>query len=70
MDTQSWFHSQEVNVMIDSEQLVNEWKEDLDVNQNTRKYGLTDEHGNLVTGNPVPEKKGMGGLSRSKGGFL
>jgi hypothetical protein len=70
MDTQSWFHSQEVNVMIDSAQLVNEWKENLNHNQNTRKYGLTDQYGKLVSGKPVPEKKAIGGLSRSKGGFL
>jgi len=70
MDTQSWFHSQEVNVMVDSEFIVNEWMENFAANQNTGKYGLTDEQGNLVSGKPVPEKKGVGGLSRAQGGFL
>ena len=70
MDTQSWFHSQEVNVMIDSRQLVKEWMENFAANQNTGKYGLTDENGKLVSGKPVPEKKGIGGISRSSGGFL
>jgi hypothetical protein len=70
MDTQSWFHSQEVNVMVDSALLVNEWMENFASNQNTGKYGLTDDHGSLVSGQPVPEKKGIGGLPRSQGGFL
>jgi len=70
MDTQSWFHSQETNVMIDSLQLIKEWKEVFAINQNTAKFGLTDEHGNLVSGEPMPVKKGIGGLKRSQGGFL
>lgn len=39
-DTQSWFHSQEVNVLVDSPQLVNEWIKGIDANQNTHKFGL------------------------------
>jgi len=38
-DTQSWFHSQEVNVMVDSPELVSAWLRGLDANQNTRLYG-------------------------------
>jgi hypothetical protein len=38
-DTQSWFHSQEVNVMADSSELVGEWLRGIDANQNTRLYG-------------------------------
>ncbi|KAI0289144.1 hypothetical protein BC826DRAFT_914911 [Russula brevipes] len=38
-DTQSWFHSQEVNVMVDSPELVGEWLRGIDANQNTRLYG-------------------------------
>jgi len=56
--------------MIDSPQLVKEWMENFEANQNTGKYGLTDENGKLVSGKPVPEKKGIGGISRSSGGFL
>jgi hypothetical protein len=70
MDTQSWFHSQEVNVMVDSNFIVKEWMENFRANQNTGKYGLTDEHGKLVSGELLPEKKGIGGLSRAQGGFL
>ena len=38
-DTQSWFHSQEVNVMIDSEVVAKAWLEGIRRNQNTGKYG-------------------------------
>ncbi|KAH9952788.1 hypothetical protein BGW80DRAFT_1452006 [Lactifluus volemus] len=38
-DTQSWFHSQEANIMVDSPELVSAWQRALDANQNTRLYG-------------------------------
>ncbi|KAK4126392.1 hypothetical protein N657DRAFT_670433 [Parathielavia appendiculata] len=38
-DTQSWFHSQEVNVMIDSEELCAEWLAALRRNQNMEMFG-------------------------------
>jgi phosphatidylserine/phosphatidylglycerophosphate/cardiolipin synthase-like enzyme len=38
-DTQSWYHSQEVNVMVDSPELVGAWRRGIDANQNTRLYG-------------------------------
>lgn len=44
-DSQSWFHSQEVNVMIDSKQLVAEMMDTLMSNQNTFKYGLVSTDG-------------------------
>ncbi|CAF3542409.1 unnamed protein product [Rotaria socialis] len=39
MDSQSWFHSQEVNVMIDSSAVVKEWMDALYKNQSTHRYG-------------------------------
>ncbi|EME89009.1 uncharacterized protein MYCFIDRAFT_185461 [Pseudocercospora fijiensis CIRAD86] len=39
MDTQSWFHSQEVNVMIDSSAICKAWREGIERNQNTGRYG-------------------------------
>lgn len=42
-DTQSWFHSQETNVLIDSAQLAAEWHQGLNANQNTARFGLVDE---------------------------
>ncbi|KAI1106634.1 IQ calmodulin-binding motif protein [Jackrogersella minutella] len=38
-DTQSWFHSQEINVMIDSPEICAAWIEALRRNQNTHLYG-------------------------------
>ncbi|KAF3391440.1 hypothetical protein F1880_007432 [Penicillium rolfsii] len=39
LDTQSFFHSQEINVLIDSALICKEWLRVLDRNQNTAKYG-------------------------------
>ncbi|KAK4686642.1 hypothetical protein P7C73_g3482, partial [Tremellales sp. Uapishka_1] len=44
-DSQSWFHSQEVNVMLYSKQIVAEMMDTLLLNQNTMKYGLVDTDG-------------------------
>ncbi|KAI1209856.1 IQ calmodulin-binding motif protein [Annulohypoxylon truncatum] len=44
-DTQSWFHSQEINVMIDSSLICRGWIEALRRNQNTHLYGRVDEDG-------------------------
>ncbi|KAF2812027.1 uncharacterized protein BDZ99DRAFT_507495 [Mytilinidion resinicola] len=38
-DTQSWYHSQEINVMIDSEATCRKWREGIERNQNTLTYG-------------------------------
>ncbi|EIN06967.1 hypothetical protein PUNSTDRAFT_135667 [Punctularia strigosozonata HHB-11173 SS5] len=46
-DTQSWFHSQEINVMVDSPQICKEWYEGINHNQNTRQDGLLDEKDGL-----------------------
>ncbi|PKI85260.1 hypothetical protein MVES1_001420 [Malassezia vespertilionis] len=42
-DTQSWFHSQEINVMVDSKQIVSEWVTALRRNQSTHLYGKVDQ---------------------------
>jgi hypothetical protein len=38
-DGQSWYHSQEINMMIDSPEVCKEWREGIDNNQNTSKFG-------------------------------
>jgi phosphatidylserine/phosphatidylglycerophosphate/cardiolipin synthase-like enzyme len=38
-DTQSWYHSQEINVMIDSEATCKKWREGIERNQNTLRFG-------------------------------
>ncbi|KAJ5994832.1 hypothetical protein N7481_001809 [Penicillium waksmanii] len=39
LDTQSFYHSQEVNVLIDSSFICKSWLEQINGNQNTLKYG-------------------------------
>ncbi|KZF19543.1 phospholipase D/nuclease [Xylona heveae TC161] len=41
-DTQSWFHSQEINVMIDSRTVCEAWLEGIRRNENTHLYGAVD----------------------------
>lgn len=48
-DTQSWFHSQEINVMLDSEQVCRAWIEGLRRNQNTHLYGALDKESGVWT---------------------
>lgn len=50
LDTQSWFHSQEINVMIDSRELVGEWMRCLETNQNTRLYGRVSDKDGVLRG--------------------
>ncbi|KAJ2979021.1 hypothetical protein NQ176_g3500 [Zarea fungicola] len=44
-DTQSWFHSQEVNVMVDSKSICEKWRKGIDRNQNTMLFGRVAEDG-------------------------
>jgi phosphatidylserine/phosphatidylglycerophosphate/cardiolipin synthase-like enzyme len=62
-DTQSWYHSQEINIMYDSPLVCRAWIEALRRNQNTGVYGgvstedgiWRDEQGNLVDGAIGPD---------------
>ncbi|KAF9294033.1 hypothetical protein BGZ88_004565, partial [Linnemannia elongata] len=44
-DTQSWYHSQELNIMLDSEEICRKWRETIERNQNTARYGVASEDG-------------------------
>ena len=77
-DTQSWYHSQEVNIMIDSEAICQKWREGIERNQNTFRYGKgsqedgiwRDEEGNEVEGatktgsRPVNWVRGAMGMAK------
>ena len=77
-DTQSWYHSQEVNVMIDSETICREWREGIERNQNTARFGRgstddgiwRDAEGNEAVGatkksiRPVAWVKGAIGMAK------
>jgi phosphatidylserine/phosphatidylglycerophosphate/cardiolipin synthase-like enzyme len=84
-DTQSWFHSQEMNVMIDNEEICRKWREGIERNQNTAKFGKAgkdgvwrDANGNVGAGStgtpsaPVGWFKGVIGMykkAQAKGGL-
>ncbi|KAI5477194.1 hypothetical protein MNV49_006638 [Pseudohyphozyma bogoriensis] len=44
-DTQSWFHSQESNIMVDDERTVTDWLSQLKTNQSTFQFGKVDTDG-------------------------
>ncbi|KIM79061.1 hypothetical protein PILCRDRAFT_823914 [Piloderma croceum F 1598] len=44
-DSQSWYHSQEANILIDSPAVCKEWADGIRANQNTHIYGRLDEDG-------------------------
>lgn len=80
-DTQSWYQSQEVNVMVDSPEICKSWREAVDRNQNTKEYGRTagdgcwyDKDGTLAPGSSGNEAgrfswaKGIvGAIKKAKG---
>ncbi|KAM0715729.1 hypothetical protein Q7P37_009229 [Cladosporium fusiforme] len=62
-DTQSWYHSQEVNVMVDSPDVCKVWREGIERNQNTARYGRVREDGFWYdeNGKLAPGTNGSGG---------
>lgn len=75
-DTQSWCHSQEINVMIDDAETCRKWREGIERNQNTARYGKADmqdgiwrdaqgREGDGMT--PEPSSKAMGWVTGAKG---
>lgn len=59
-DTQSWFHSQEVNVMVDSKEICSKWRLCIDRNQNTAKFGRVAQDGIWRDAEGNPGKGYMG----------
>ncbi|KAG8214539.1 hypothetical protein J3R82DRAFT_9600 [Butyriboletus roseoflavus] len=83
-DTQSWYHSQEVNVMIDNASVCKDWRDTIRRVQNTHLHELQKDGIYLdQDGNPLTDSTGVGsGLkgiikgvqgsiarARGKGGF-
>lgn len=74
-DTQSWFHSQEVNVLIDSPLIASRIREQIDSNHNTLQYGLVDPRdgvwrdgqGRTLPGQKPPPKGPLKSLVGVKG---
>ncbi|KAK8118544.1 uncharacterized protein PG998_003170 [Apiospora kogelbergensis] len=61
-DTQSWFHSQEVNVMIDSPAVCRGWIDALRRNQNTHRYGAVGRDDGVWRDGAGSEVKGAMGV--------
>ncbi|CEJ86164.1 hypothetical protein VHEMI04027 [[Torrubiella] hemipterigena] len=75
-DTQSWFHSQEVNIMVDSREICQKWREAIDRNQNTGRFGRVAKDGiwRDQQGNPGAGYSGnpgfLGGLVKGTIGMV
>lgn len=70
-DTQSWYHSQEVNVMIDSHFVCQKWMEGIRQNQNTHLYGQVQKEGQDAGcwTDPVTGKQAEGAIGVNAGRF-
>lgn len=65
-DTQSWFHSQEANILVDSPQIVEDWLHLLKANQSTFQHGRVDHDGiyrNPETGEELEEPESISCIS-------
>ncbi|KAJ5698006.1 hypothetical protein N7462_000011 [Penicillium macrosclerotiorum] len=75
LDTQSFFHSQEVNVLLDSKLICTTWLDAINRNQNTAKYGAASSQDgcwhDLITGEIPPGSIGThpGRFSWARGFF-
>lgn len=61
-DAQSWYHSQETNIMIDSDVVCKEWAEGIAKSQNTHLYGAVEEDGvwrDAQTREVLPDSTGI-----------
>ncbi|KAF2428760.1 phospholipase D/nuclease [Tothia fuscella] len=66
-DTQSWYHSQEVNIMIDSEMICKAWEDGIRRNQNTHLYGMASQEDGIwrdIYGSEAP-----GAIGKDPGKF-
>ncbi|GAO17234.1 uncharacterized protein UV8b_05499 [Ustilaginoidea virens] len=66
-DTQSWFHSLEVNVMVDSAEVCAKWREAIERNQNTGEFGRVAADGIWRDREGKPGKGYMGDPGRVEG---
>ncbi|KAH6676233.1 hypothetical protein B0J14DRAFT_476566 [Halenospora varia] len=61
-DTQSWYHSQEINVMFDSEVVCRGWIDGLRRNQNTHVYGEVSKEDGIWRDGERREAEGVIGV--------
>ncbi len=58
-DTQSWYHSQEINILIDSEEVCRKWREGIERNQNTAMFGKASNEDGVWRDSKGQEAAGM-----------
>ena len=68
-DTQSWYHSQEINIMLDSEEICKKWREGIERNQNTASFGAAAEDGIWRDKDGHPGEGYMGNPGKVEGLF-
>ncbi|EFX05520.1 iq calmodulin-binding motif protein [Grosmannia clavigera kw1407] len=61
-DTQSWYHSQEINIMLESSDVCRAWIEGLRRNQNTHIYGMVGKADGIWRDNEGIEAEGAMGI--------
>ncbi|KAM4057631.1 PLD-like domain-containing protein [Hirsutella rhossiliensis] len=71
-DTQSWAHSFELNVMVDSPEICGKWREAIDRNQNTKVFGRVADDGvwKDAEGNPGEGYLGDPNLIKALAGMV
>lgn len=65
-DTQSWYHSQEINAMIDSPDVCRAWIDGLRRNQNTHIYGQLSKEDGIWRDDQGKEAEGAMGVDPGK----
>lgn len=61
-DTQSWYHSQEVNILLDSPEVCADWLAGIRRNQNTHLYGAVSQEDGIWRDADGNEAKGVMGV--------
>ncbi|KAK4240541.1 hypothetical protein C8A03DRAFT_41959 [Achaetomium macrosporum] len=69
-DTQSWFHSQEVNLMVDSPEICGAWLAALRRNQNTELFGAVDREDGVWRDEAGREVEGAIGVDAGRFAWL
>lgn len=69
-DTQSWFHSQEVNILFESRIVCSAWEDALRRNQNTHLYGWVSQEDGIWRDKDGKEAEGVIGIDPGRFSWL
>jgi hypothetical protein len=68
LDTQSFYHSQEINLLLDSPLICRAWLDAIDRNENTKRHGLASKKDGFWH-DPVTGKLAEGSMGADPGMF-